>query len=61
MCFFFFCSSADHLSWIGRLEGSSFFRVPESAGPNENFPKEQSGQDQHGLRSYTDSFNSVEL
>ena len=35
--------------------------VANSAGPDENIHKEQSGQGQHCLPSYTGSFNSVKL
>ena len=52
--------------------GRDFFHVPEStssdfnavvnsAGPDGNIHKEQSGQGQHCLPSYTGSFNSVKL
>ena len=51
---------------------SDFFHVPEStssdlnavassAGPDDNIHKEQSGQGQHCLPSFTGSFNSVKL
>ena len=54
------------------VESDLFFRVPEntrrdlnvianSAGPDGNIHKEQSGQGQHCLPSYTGSFNSVKL
>ena len=35
--------------------------VADSAGPDGNIHKEQSGQGQHCLPSYTGSFNSVKL
>ena len=35
--------------------------VANSAGPDENIHKEQSGQNQHCLPSFTGSFNSVKL
>ena len=35
--------------------------VANSAGPNGNIHKEQSGQGQHCLPSFTGSFNSVKL
>ena len=52
--------------------GRDFFHVPEStssdlnavansAGPDGNIHKEQSGQGQHCLPSFTGSFNSVKL
>ena len=56
---------------LSQWEGT-FFHVPEStssdlnavtnsAGPDGNIHKEQSGQGQHCLPSFTGSFNSVKL
>ena len=58
---------------LSQLEETFCFHVPEStrsdfianansaAGPDENIHKEQSGQGQHCLPSYTGSFNHVKL
>ena len=56
---------------LSHLQGT-YFHVPEStcsdlnavansAGPDGNIHKKQSGQGQHCLPSYTGSFNSVKL
>ena len=63
----FVYSTAYYLSCTG-----IFFHVPEStssdlnavansAGPDGNIHKEESGQGQHCLPSFTGSFNSVKL
>ena len=59
---YLFCSIADHLSWIGRLEGTFFLVQADRLKcryEDEDIPKEQCNQGQQYFQSYTDSFNSV--
>ena len=63
----FVCSTAHYLSWkelvfqVPESTSSDLNAVANSAGPDESIHKEQSGQGQHCVPSYTGSFNSVKL
>ena len=52
---------SDLLFHVPENTSSDLNAIAKNAGPDGNIHKEQSGQGQHCLPSYTGSFNSVKL